>query len=123
MKITINSQIIIEEPSKEIKDYCKNNLVMNNPKLIVLKKMGKYIENKPKVIKMYYVNGNKYILPLGCLDDIYKLHNDLKDYKIEFKQHEKLKFPESNITPYPYQEKAIEYMIKAKRGILVAKCR
>lgn len=33
MKITINSQIIVENPSKEIKDYCKNKLTIKNPEI------------------------------------------------------------------------------------------
>jgi len=33
MKITINSQIIVENPNKEIKDYCKNKLTIKNPEI------------------------------------------------------------------------------------------
>lgn len=123
MNITINSQIIVENPSKEIKEYCKQNLEIKNPEIQRYKAMGLWTGRIQKIIKMYSINENKYILPLGCIDDIYKIDNNLKDYNIEFKKHQKLTFPESNITPYEYQEKAIQEMIKVKRGILCAKCR
>lgn len=31
MKIKIDSMITIENPSNEIKDFCKNNLIIKNP--------------------------------------------------------------------------------------------
>lgn len=71
---------------------------------------------------MYSKNGNDYILPIGCIDDIWKLHPVKKDYDVNFGKHEKLKFPENKLKPYDYQEKAINAMIKAKRGILNARC-
>lgn len=123
MKITVNSQIIVENPTKEIKDYCKSKLTIKNPEVQRRQAMGFWTGNIEKNIKMYTINENKYILPIGCIDDIYKIDNNLDDYAIEFKKHKKIDFPENNITPYPYQEKAIQNMIKAKRGILVAKCR
>lgn len=123
MKIIVNSQIIVEDPSKEIKDYCKQKLEIKNPEIARYKAMKIWTGKIPKTIKMYYINENKYVLPLGCIDDIFKIHNNLKNYDIQFKKHKKIIFPKSNIIPYNYQEKAIEEMIKAKRGILVAKCR
>ena len=122
MKIIVNSQIIIENPSKEIKEYCKSTLTIKNPDIAKKQAMGFWTGNIPKYIKMFTINENKYILPLGCIDDIFQIHNKLEDYDIQFIEHEKLKFPENNLEPYPYQEKAINEMIKAKRGILVAKC-
>lgn len=123
MKITINSQIIVENPNKEVKDYCQNKLTIKNPEIQRRQAMGFWAGNVEKNIKMYTINENKYVLPMGCIDDIYEIDNNLSDYNIEFKEHKKLDFPKSNITPYPYQEKAIQEMIKVKRGILVAKCR
>lgn len=123
MKITINSQIIISNPTKEIKEYCKQNLEIKNPEIQRKMAMGFWIGNTPKYIKMYSINDNKYILPLGCIDDIFNIDNNMEDYNVEFQEHNKLNFPKSNIIPYDYQEKAIERMIKAKRGVLVAKCR
>lgn len=106
MKITLNSQIIVENPSKEIKDYCKNKLTIKNPEIQRREAMGFWVGNIEKNIRMFTVNDNKYILPLGCIDDIYEIHNNLEDYNVEFKKHEKLDFPKSNITPYRLSRKS-----------------
>lgn len=71
---------------------------------------------------MYSLNGNNIIIPIGCIDDIWQIHPVKEDYIINFGNHEKLDFPTSEIKPYDYQEEAIQKMIKAKRGILNARC-
>ena len=122
MKIYIDSEIKIKEPNKEILKYCKDNLTVKNPEIQKKKAMGFWTGNLPKEIKMYSKNGTDVILPLGCIDDIWNIDNNKEDYIINFGKHEKLNFPETKLKPYDYQEKAIQAMITAKRGILQAKC-
>lgn len=122
MKITINSQIIIENPNKAIQDYCFDNLIIKNPEIRKKKAMGFWTGNMSKHIKMYSVNENKYILPMGCIDDIWQLRDNC-EYIVDLKPKTKLDFPQSNITLYDYQEQAVKYMVQHKRGILESKCR
>lgn len=122
MKILVDCEIKIEEPIKEIKDYCKNELTVKNPDVERKKAMGFWTGNLKKEIKMFSKNGNTYVLPIGTIDDVWKIHPHIEDYIINFGEHEKIDFPENRITPYDYQEKAIQAMIKAKRGILHARC-
>lgn len=122
MKIYIDSEIRIENPSKEILDYCKNQLTIKNPEIQKKKAMGFWTGNLPKEIKMYSKNGKDVVIPLGCIDDIWSIYPVKEDYNINFGNHERLNFPENTLKPYDYQEKAINKMILAKRGILQAKC-
>lgn len=122
MKIRIDSEITIFQPTKEIFDYCKNELTIPNPDIQKKKAMGFWTGNLPKEIKMYSKNGSNIIIPIGCIDDIWKIYPYQSEYSIDFGNHQKLQFPENKITPYPYQEKAIQAMIKSKRGILNARC-
>ena len=122
MKIYIDSEIRIENVSKEILDYCKKQLTIKNPEVQKKKAMGFWTGNLPKEIKMYSRNGEDIIVPLGCIDDVWNIYPIKEDYNINFGIHEKLKFPENTLKPYDYQEKAINKMILAKRGILQAKC-
>ena len=122
MKIKIDSQIKIANPNKAIYDYIKSELEIKNPEIQKKKAMGFWAGNIPKTIKMYSRNGETYILPFGCIDDIWSLNNKIEDYEINFGKHEKLEFPQSNIKLYDYQEEAVKIMLKAKRGILEAKC-
>lgn len=122
MLIKVDSMVRIFEPTKEIKNYIKENLRFANPEVQKKKAMGFWCGNIPKEIKLYSKDGDNYVLPLGVIDDIWNIHNDLKDYNIDFGKHKKLNFPENNLKLYDYQEEAVEYMIKAKRGILESKC-
>ena len=122
MKIYIDSEIKIHEPSKEILQYCKDNLTIKNPEIQKKQAMGFWTGNLPKEIKMYSRNANNIIIPLGCIDDIWQIYPNKNDYTINFGTHEKLEFPDNKLKPYDYQERAIQAMIKSKRGILQAKC-
>lgn len=122
MNIIIDSQIRVLNPNKEILDYCKKKLTVKNPEIQRKQAMGFWIGNLPKEIKMYSKNGNDLILPIGCIDDIWHIYPYKQYYKINFGNHKKLDFPNNKIVPYEYQEKAIQAMIKSKRGILNARC-
>ena len=122
MKIKIDSQIRISDASKEIVDYCKKFLTMKNPEVQKKMAMGFSTWNIPQNIKMYSKNGNNYILPLGCIDYVWKVDNNINDYEINFGEHDKLNFPDNSLSLYDYQEKAVNAMIKCKRGILESKC-
>lgn len=122
MNIKVDSVITIINPSKEIKKYCKEFLTLKNPEIQRKQAMGFYTGNLKPTIYLYSKKDNNYILPIGCLDDIWKINPNLKDYTINFGKHEKIDFPKLSFEPYPYQEKAINAMIKAKRGILKANC-
>ena len=122
MIITIDSQIKIHNPTKEIIDFCKKELVIPNPEIQKKKAMGFWTGNIEKNIKMYAINENTYVLPIGEIDNIWHLHPHLEDYRINFGKHEHLDFPKNNLTLYDYQEQAVINMIKTKRGILSSKC-
>lgn len=122
MNITIDSQIKITNPTTEIINYCKKELIIANPEIQKKQAMGFWVGNIPKEIRMFSKNGNDLILPIGCIDDIWHIHPFQKDYNINFGKHEKINFPENILKPYDYQEKAIQAMIKSKRGILNARC-
>lgn len=122
MKIKIDSMITIKNPSKEIKDFCKTNLVIKNPDVVKKQIMGFWAGNIPKTLKMFSINNGDYILPIGEIDNIWKLHPIKEDYEINFGNHEKLDYPENNLKLYDYQEEAVNRMIKVKRGILSSKC-
>jgi superfamily II DNA or RNA helicase len=122
MKIKVNSMITIKNPSKKIKDFCKNNLVIKNPDVQKKQLMGFWTGNIPKTLKMFSINNGNYILPIGEIDNVWKLHPIKEDYEINFGKHKKLDFPKNKMKLYDYQEEAVGKMIKAKRGILSSKC-
>ena len=122
MKIKIDSQIHIQFPSKEIKEFCKNELTIVNPEIQKMKAMGFWTGNLAKTIKMYSIDEETYIVPIGEINNVWNLHPILDDYIIDWGTHNKLDFPKNNLKLYDYQEKAVNYMLNQKRGILSSKC-
>lgn len=123
MKIKINSQIYIYNPTKEITQWIKSNLSIPNPEIQKKQAMGFWAGNIVKTINMYAKIENGFIIPIGEIDNIWHLHPYKQDYIIDFGKHEKIKFPENTLKLYDYQEKAVTEMLKVKRGILESKCR
>lgn len=123
MKLFVDSQIRIQDPTKQIEKYIKEELEIKNPEIQKKQAMGFWCGNIPKTLKAYSKNGNDYIVPIGEIDNIWKLHPIKEDYEVNFGKHEKLKFPENTLRLYDYQEKAVQEAIKFKRGILSSKCR
>ena len=80
MLITLSNIIEIKDPTKDILDYCKNELTFKNPDYIKKQKLGFWIGKTPKNISLYDIYDNNIYLPIGCFDDIWKLHPIIDDY-------------------------------------------
>lgn len=122
MKIIVSSKILIQNISKEILEYCNTQLFFPNPDVQKKKAMGFWTGNIQKNIKLFTKNGNDYILPIGCLKDIWNLHPYKEDYIVDFGEHTKIEYPKLKFDLFPYQKEAVKKMIKIKRGILQAPC-
>ena len=117
MKIVLSNIIEIQDPTKEILDYCKKELTFNNPDYIKKQRMGFSIYKTPKTISLYdYYQDNIY-LPIGCFDDIWNIHpykEDYTDYTTTKKADIK-----SNIILRNYQEPCINALKKYVNGIFI----
>ena len=125
MKIVVNEKINIFEPTQQVKDWCRDNLVIDNPEYYKLERMGKWTGNTPQTIKLYEYH-NTYIdqillLPFGCIADIWKMHPIIDDWTIGIKSIDKINY-HSKINLYGYQEQAVQAVLKKKNGILVMPC-
>lgn len=122
MKCTIKNDIVLTNPPQLVVDYINENLIIDNPIYQMLLKMGKPLGKVPKKIRLYSrVGQDCYILPFGCLGDIWKLIPDKTLYNIEisnFKGNSMI----GNINLYDYQKMALKSLIKGKNGILEAPC-
>ena len=119
MEVKISNNIVIENPSDDIKKWCETHLKLDNPEYAKKVRMGFWVGNTSKHLCLYEVQGNKWILPFGTLNDIFPmirnstLVNDFKtptsiDYGVP-------------IPLYPYQEDAVNVAHNAKYGILQSK--
>lgn len=127
MKTTITNNIIIENPTEEVLNWCKNNLVLTNPLYTQMKILGREdtirFKHIPEKLDLVSRRANKIVLPYGTLYAVWKFINQ---YPYEIKLNEAENLSIINDVPtvqfYDYQTRAVEAMLKAKGGVLVAGC-
>lgn len=121
MEIIISNNLIVRDPTPAIKAYCDDNLVLDNPDYFRLERLGKWTGNTPRSIYLYERNGGELWLPFGCLRKVWAIHPYKEDYRMAIKSVEALKY-DGCVSLYPYQETAVQRLLKAKNGILVMPC-
>ena len=116
MKIILTNCIKIENPTKEMKDFCKKELTFKNPQYDKMRRMGYWAYGTPKEIKLYdEYEGNLYC-PMGFFDKLFKFYpvpKDYTDYSVEVPID-----ITSNIKLRDYQELAVPSVGKYKCGII-----
>lgn len=118
MKIFISNNIVIESPTPKILHYIKKTLIVDNPVWHKNKRLGYGTYNIPRDLHFYKRDGEKYIIPFGCMNDLWKLHPVKKDFEASFEPLRACSY-KSSIIPYPYQEKAIKSILRHRNGIVV----
>lgn len=122
MKLIIGKDITIENPNSAINRYCEEELTLANPDYIIASKLGHYVGKMEKSIRLYVKNGNKLILPFGCLEDIWQPRL-IKGAEYETRFHEfRGNQMKGEIKLYDYQERALKRLYDGKNGILEAPC-
>ena len=117
MKILLTNIIEIQEPTKEILDYCKKELTFSNPDYIKKQRMGFWTGKTPKAISLYdSYQGNIY-LPIGCFNDIWEIHPYKEDY-VDYTTTKKADI-KSNIILRDYQKPCTDALKKYVNGIFV----
>jgi superfamily II DNA or RNA helicase len=120
MKVIVGNVIKIENPTKELKDWCVDNLVVDNPEYLSKQRMGLYHYNTPKKLFLYEERGGVLILPYGVGTKIFSFIKDaeiIQDFSPEQKNEMK-----GEIQLYDYQEQAVNNLTKGRNGILIAPC-
>lgn len=119
MTFHISNEITIQSPTKEVSDYIKNNLILDNPKYIQNERLGFSNYNTPKVNRYFVRDGNDFIIPFGCIDDLMPI---IKQYTFTttFADNPQSYVRKSDIKLYDYQQLAVDNMYKARNGILIS---
>lgn len=121
MKFIVGNDIKVEDPSRELIDWAKNNLVIDNPEYIKKQKMGKWTGKTPKKIFLYESNFGSLKLPFGCFRSLYALFPSKTLFEADFKPVERCLY-NSNIKLYDYQKQAVEEALMKKNGVVVMPC-
>lgn len=115
MRVTVSNQLLIDKPSPALLDWCKKNLVLDNPDYAKKVHMHLWLGNTPQKLYLMQWDGDTLVLPYGCLNTVLSMGeceviNDLPVPKeVDFG---------CSVPLYDYQEAAKEAMLKAYYGIL-----
>ena len=72
MWFEVGNKIYVHEPTQELVNYCKSELVLNNPEYTKKLTMGLWLGNTPQNFALYEKVGNDLVLPFGCIFDMYR---------------------------------------------------
>lgn len=128
MQVIVSKDIQIYDPTDELLGWIANNMILDNPLYKQMKIMGKddviRRTHIPEKITLYTDRRGVITLPSGTLYGIWPM---IKGHEIDtfFNNNSPLSYinDEPTFPLYDYQEQAVQTMIKAKSGILVAPCR
>jgi len=126
MQMVISNQIelpLLEIPPRVLQ-LIYQKLTLRNPKYDAALKQGRNVYNSPEYITLHREEHGKLILPRGCGRWLQEL---LLEYKIPFtKDDQRLTLPpvafKSQVKLRPYQEDAVNALMTAKQGGVVAPC-
>lgn len=122
MDFYLKNKVLIQNFTPEMLAYCKSTLTFPNPDYIKREEKGKWTGNTQREIVLFERAGNRLYLPFGTCKDVYLR------FKKDITRVESLICPlrarkyDSRINLYDYQENAVEAVLRAKNGILVAPC-
>jgi superfamily II DNA or RNA helicase len=120
MEIIISNIIKVHEPTKEILDYCKKELIIKNPDFNKKVQMGFFVGGTPRYIHLFDKINDDVYLPIGCFKDLWNMYPDKSlyhDYSSVVKRNIK-----SSIKLRDYQEPCLNALKKYVNGLFILPC-
>lgn len=121
MEITLSNEVIVKDPTPEVKKFCNVNLVIPNPVYYKKQRMGFWLGTTPATLSLYRRNGNKYYIPYGSWQELKKLVPASTPVSTDFADNPRIDY-QAKLPLYDYQEQAVTSIKKETNGILQAPC-
>lgn len=120
MELIIGNEIEVIDPTPAVLGFCERNLVVDNPDFIIANRLGRYVGRMERSLRLFVRNGNRILLPYGCIDSIWKMSKGAK-FRCTFPGF-KGNSLSGDIKLYDYQERALNALKNGKNGVLEAPC-
>lgn len=121
MRVTIGSEIGIQDPAPELLAWVRDELIVPNPEYAKRLRLGLWVGNTPAQIALYRIDGNQIFLPCGTGKDIKKFLSAETKIGQDLADNGLLDY-QGTIPLYEYQKCAVEAMRAAGCGILKSPC-
>lgn len=117
MTATYSNIIKVSDPSPEFLQYCKKELVLNNPDYEKKERLGFWTGDTPRKLHLYEVHGKEIWVPAGELINVRRfcevtMPTNRYDRTVDFHGAE--------VPLYDYQTTAVQQVLKYQNGILQA---
>ena len=122
MELIISNEITIHDPTQEVRQWIYDKLKVTNPEYANKLKMGLWVGNTPKELKLYRTSGDSIIIPYGVRKSLFHAFPELNTYvnKFVFALDKPVNY-NADIKLYDYQENAVNALMRANGGILQSK--
>ena len=122
MELIISNEITIIDPTQEVRQWVYDKLKVPNPEYNNKVKMGLWLGNTPKELKLYRTSGNNIIIPYGVRKSLFYAFPEFNTYehKCVFASNKPVNY-NADIKLYEYQENAANSLLRAQGGILQSK--
>ena len=115
--IEVSNTLTVSNPSPEMIAWCNKHLVIPNPEYAKRVRMHKWVGNIPSKLYLYEQRGNTLVLPFGTLRNLPESITQDSYFLSTFGTPVEVDYGE-DVPLYPYQEEAVESVLRAKYGIL-----
>lgn len=116
MQVDIGSTVTVRDPTPELIQWCKKNLVVTNPDYSKKARMHLWTGNTPRTLNLYETRGNDLVMPFGVLRSIMPLL-DGAAVRTAFGDARQIDY-HCEVDLYDYQRVAVDASVKAHYGIL-----
>ena len=121
MQVTISNEIYITNPTPEVVQWARENLIIPNPEYAKKQRMGLWTGNTEKQLYLFYVDGDVLALPCGTGKQVRRFLTEVTGIIQDLADNGMLEFPDM-VPLYEYQEAAVSAMKRAGCGILQSPC-
>lgn len=121
MQVTISNEIYITNPTPEVVQWARENLIIPNPEYAKKQRMGLWTGNTEKQLYLFYVDGDVLALPCGTGKQVRRFLTEDTGIIQDLADNGMLEFPDM-VPLYEYQEAAVIAMCNAGCGILQSPC-
>ena len=121
MKFIVDNDITIIDADQNVKKWCGDNLILDNPDYYKKQRLGKWVGNTPSEIWLFENQGEEIHVPFGCMRSLWGLYPNKDMWKSSISPIQPRKYT-SHINLYDYQKEAVEAALKQRNGVLVMPC-
>ena len=117
----VSNKITITPEDKyylDIREYCRKNLILDNPEYIKKVRMGFWVGNTPSNLHHFEINGNDIIVPFGLID-VFKANGWVDKWETDIPELPSYNW-DYDLHLYNYQQDCVDAMVKAKHGVYLS---